>query len=179
MVNFAFYNPKAIADKGVTNVYVIMGARGYGKTNSVTIYGIAERVNQYPNETFLIATRKEARAKQILRTIGTYLQDKLKGMYFKKYIKLFRTEQNKQDSISICNNSEASLRGNHIDWLIGDDLVIGSDERSEIEIEKTKAFFREGLKIAKNIVILGQPVHEKDLYAMLKEIAQEQQEGKR
>ncbi len=177
-LEFIFNNPKASKETRVVNVFLVLGARSYGKTEVITKLGVIKELAKNPKLTFLLATRKEARAKRILKSLHKPMKELgFKGSYLSESINL-DNNISKQDTYSICNGSESSLRGNHVDWLFGDDLVIGSDEHSEKERKNTIGFYQEALNVAKNIVILGQPVHEEDLYAMIENAFNTHLEGK-
>lgn len=156
--------------KRIVNIRLLLAARDYGKTDTLIVYKIVDLLKNNPDLKFIIATRKEERAKDILFAISFALKALgFKGKFNKKNIRL-DLNSTKTSNISIANSSTSSLRGLHVDILIGDDLVISDDENSETSRKSTIKFYFECLNTTKNIILLGQPVHEQDLYAVLQEI---------
>ncbi|MFL1780833.1 hypothetical protein ABSA28_00536 [Candidatus Hepatincolaceae symbiont of Richtersius coronifer] len=166
-IDFAFKRSSQLSSQEV-EVKNIQGARDYGKTEAVTKLGIIEYLAKNPKSTFIIATREYSRSKDILYSLSLAMkQVNFKGDFKAESIRL-QGNITKEATISLATNKAGSIRGKHVDYIICDDLVIASDETSELERRRTLKFFQECFNVAKNIIILGQPVHEEDLYAHLK-----------
>ncbi|MDR2008824.1 MAG: hypothetical protein LBQ34_07655 [Alphaproteobacteria bacterium] len=149
----------------------LFGARDYGKTAVITIYGSATQLEIDPKYTSIIFTRERTRGKAIMETLGRGL--KKAGFKLKKCnTKEIRTIDNdtKEPSIFSTTPFSQDWRGMHVNTIIIEDIVIMQDRLSPTNREKTKKFYEECFNIAKNIIIIGQPVHKEDLYAMLKEL---------
>ncbi len=154
--------------KDSRQVKMCLGSRKYGKTDVVVVLKVIEILKEDPQATFLIATKELSRTSSIIETIGIHLQALgFKGSFASKKIQLKENKRNKQDNIKAVTPRASSLRGNHADYLICDDIIVDTDENSPRELARAKTFFSESVNVAERIIILGQPVHEEDLYAML------------
>lgn len=153
--------------EGQTRLF--LGARKYGKTDSLSVYGCVKYLtqNHKQNPTILILTRSQARTKDIVRSIVRGL--KLTGLSFEANATEVRLASNKtkQPNVRGLTINSRELRGNHVDVAIMDDPVIPQDETSEVERANTIRIFSELQNIARKIIVLGQPVHKEDLYAVL------------
>ncbi|KAL0263850.1 UNVERIFIED_CONTAM: hypothetical protein PYX00_011151 [Menopon gallinae] len=153
-------------------IKLLLGARGYGKTEVITIYGTIKYIveNQANNPKVIILTRQQDRVKGIIRAIKAGLIEA--GVAIKSTSNLIRLEGNnsKEANVIGLTINSRGIRGNHVDIVIMDDPVIALDEKSEIERQTVKSVYTECLNITKKIIVLGQPVHKEDLYATLKSI---------
>ncbi len=149
-------------------VKMLLGARGYGKTEYITTLGVAYELYLHPRKSFLIMTKSESRNKLILREIARACETV--GMYFES--------KNSEDlvlkgnvginaSVSAVTVLTCSLRGRHPDCVIFDDPVT-PESSSPAHRDKLKIVYDEVVgKVCKNVGLIGQPVHADDLYANL------------
>ncbi len=150
---------------------IILGARGYGKTEYVGIMGVAYEI--YLNPTgyrSLLITKSSERNKAILKEI--YYACEKAGVKFEinnatslRAVGL----TGKDHSISAVTIGTCSLRGRHPDLVIMDDPVTPEDtsEATRLRVEKV---YNEVYKLTPNILIVGQPVHKFDLYQKLRPV---------
>jgi hypothetical protein len=144
---------------------LILGSRGYGKTDYVVILGIAYTLYLNPERTFLIMTKSKERNSSILNEIYTACIKN--GMTFEKvnsnYIRV-TGHQGKDQSVSAVTVKTVSLRGRHPDMIVMDDPVT-EDDTSEATRALIEKKYNELFKLSPNILIIGQPAHKFDLYA--------------
>lgn len=159
-----------------TVIRLLLGARGYGKTDYCTIMGVAyEQYQAYMSGadmsecTNLIVTKAGARAKAIIYEISEAL--KKNGVELDKdtsteiRVKGLIGQDHSVEAITI----KTSMRGRHPKRLLMDDPVTDEDT-SESMRALVKKRYDEAYKLCKNIVIIGQPAHQFDLYAHLRGI---------
>lgn len=147
---------------------MLLGSRGYGKTEYGTILGLAYDIYLNPDEnTTLIITKSRTRNAAIMYEIAAALKAngveldaestthiRLKGLVGPNHT---------VEAITI----KASLRGRHPKRIIMDDPVTDEDT-SEAMRKLVKKRYDEAYKLCKNIVIIGQPAHAFDLFAELR-----------
>lgn len=156
-------------------VRLLLGARGYGKTDYVTIMGIAYALYVGYNSnmdldlfTNLIITKSKSRNKAIINEIATALtkngceldrsnatEIRLKGLI---------GQDHSVEAITI----KTSMRGRHPKRIVMDDPVTDEDT-SEAMRNLVKKKYDEAFKLCENILIIGQPAHFDDLYAHLRD----------
>lgn len=147
---------------------LILGARGYGKTDYVVILGIAYKLYLDPDYTVLIVTKSDQRNAAMLNEIakaasanGVILEKKnstsirLKGLVGKDH------------SVSAVTVGTSSLRGRHPKLVVMDDPVTEEDI-GEATRKKVQRVYNEVSKLCPNILVIGQPVHKFDLYETLR-----------
>lgn len=159
-------------DENVTRL--LLGARGYGKTDYVTIMGVAydlycawklgKDLSEFTN---LIITKSKARCGALVEEIKNALVrngvplDKSNASVIR--IEGLVGQDHSVEAITI----KTSMRGRHPKRIIMDDPVTDEDV-SEAMRETVKRRYDEAYKLCKNIVIIGQPAHALDLYAKLR-----------
>lgn len=145
-----------------------LGARGYGKTDYVTIMGSGFKLLKNKNYKILLITKENERGKEIVAEIKETLSRH--GVRFanraKKKIRLVGCK-GKEDNFTALTIRSRGLRGRHPDMIIMEDPITPEDT-SETERKRVKKVYEELLKLTKNIVIIGQPVHAQDLYQELR-----------
>ncbi|MDR0675557.1 MAG: hypothetical protein LBF97_00755 [Elusimicrobiota bacterium] len=162
MVDFAF--------NGGTRL--LLGSRGYGKTDYITILGIAYHLYLDNLKTFILITKEKIRGNELvaeirrcLENVGVKFQNKsLTRIRIKGLIK-------KEPNLVSLSLRSKRIRGKHVDYIICDDMIT-PDDCSNAERERVKKVYEELQKLSKqgktNITIIGQPVHPKDLYSELR-----------
>jgi hypothetical protein len=154
-------------DSSTARVDMLLGARRYGKSEAITIfYSILKAVKE--NKKIGIVTKKFNRGAKFLRQIragllkcGVELEIANSNNIF---IKGNKTKEANINAITI----NQVIKGMHLDIIICDDIVDEQDEHSAAELENTIDFYKNVINITKKIIIIGQPVTETDLYAVLK-----------
>jgi len=147
---------------------MLLGARGYGKTDYITILGVAYKLYRDPKYRTLILTKSKERNVAILKEIETALLKN--GTTFDKsnsnYLRVTGL-LGKDHSVSAVTIKTASLRGRHPDLTLLDDPVT-EDDTSEATRKLVEKKWNEILKLTSNAAIIGQPAHKFDLYAKLR-----------
>lgn len=151
-----------------TDARLLLGSRGYGKTDYVVILGIAYNIFLDPKNTNLIITKSKERNAAILKEIAQAC--KLNGMAFEKEnSNCLRVTglHGKDHSVSAVTIKTVTLRGRHPFRVIMDDPVTEDDvsEATRLHVERV---YNEVNKLAGNILIIGQPAHKYDLYAKIR-----------
>lgn len=159
----------------LTETRLLLGARGYGKTDFVTIMGVAYDVYKawksgadMSEHTTLIITKAKPRAKAIIEEIGNALEKN--GIPLEKFN---ATEIRVQGLVGQDHSVEAitiktSMRGRHPKRIVMDDPVTDEDV-SEAMRDTVKRKYDEAYKLCQNILIIGQPAHFDDLYARVRD----------
>jgi hypothetical protein len=157
-------------------VRLLLGARGYGKTDFVTIMGVAYRLylavknNLDLSEcTALIITKSKSRNTAIIKEISEALIKN--GVVLEKSNDSVIRVQGVigQDHSVEALTIKSSMRGRHPKLIVMDDPVTDEDV-SEAMRNTVKRRYDEAYKLCKNILIIGQPAHAHDLYAKLRGI---------
>lgn len=153
---------------GLTEARLLLGSRGYGKTDYVVILGIAYDLYLNNENTNLIITKSKERNAAILKEIASAC--KLNGMTFEKEnsscLRLTGLH-GKDHSVSAVTIKTVTLRGRHPKRVIMDDPVT-EDDISEATRTHVERVYNEVNKLAGNILIIGQPAHKYDLYAKIR-----------
>lgn len=148
---------------------MILGARGYGKTDYVVVLGIAYSLYVFgTRERFFIITKSKDRNAAMINEIRHAAEKN--GVQFEKVsANALRVAGSigKDHSVSASTLKSVSLRGRHPTIAIMDDPVT-PDDISEATRKLVKRVYDELNKLCKKILIIGQPVHKFDLYADLR-----------
>lgn len=155
---------------------LLLGARGYGKTDFVTIMGVGydlyvayEMKLDMSEHTNLIITKSKSRNTAICEEIAQALIKN--GVPLEKSnasvirVQGLIGQDHSVEAITI----KTSMRGRHPKRIVMDDPVTDEDV-SEAMRTTVKRRYDEAYKLCKNIVIIGQPAHYDDLYANLRGI---------
>lgn len=149
---------------------LLLGARGYGKTDYVTILGVAYDV--YINgltTSNLIVTKSKQRNSALIEEIANALE--ANGVKLsKRNSSCIRVEgligkDHSVEAITI----RTSMRGRHPKRILMDDPVTEEDV-SQAMRKLVKRKYDEAYKLCKNVIVIGQPAHADDLYAELRPI---------
>jgi hypothetical protein len=147
---------------------LLLGARGYGKTDYVTVLGVAYDIYMLGTATTnLIISKSKSRNTAMIEEIAEAL--KKNGILLdKQNASCIRVaglvgKDHSVEAITI----KTSFRGRHPKRILMDDPVTEEDT-SEAMRTLVKKKYDEAYKLAKNIVMIGQPAHAFDLYAELR-----------
>jgi hypothetical protein len=147
---------------------LLLGARGYGKSDYVTILGVAYDVYlNGSNTTNLIISKSKTRNTSMIQEIANAL--KANGVSLEKEnASCVRVHGliGKDHSVEVLT-IKSSFRGRHPKRIIMDDPVTEEDT-SEAMRTLVKKKYDEAYKLCRNILIIGQPAHAYDLYAELR-----------
>lgn len=149
---------------------ILLGARGYGKTDYMTILGVAYDVYCNPAEsTNLIISKSKTRNTAMIDEIAKALVAngvvldvenasciRVAGMIGKDH---------SVEALTI----KSSFRGRHPKRIIMDDPVTEEDTSDAVRL-LVKKKYDEAYKLCKNICVIGQPAHAFDLYSELRPI---------
>jgi len=162
-----------------TEARLLLGSRGYGKTDYVTILGTAYDIylNQLDGlysdkekaSTNLIVSKSKTRNAALVEEIASALE--LNGVELEKksaYIVRVKGLVGKDHSAEAVT-IKTSLRGRHPKRIIMDDPVTEEDVSPAMR-KVVKRKYDESYKLCKNIIVIGQPAHADDLYAELRPI---------
>ncbi len=148
---------------------LLLGSRNYGKTDYITILGAAYKIYCSPQYKILIITKENKRVTSIVSEIANAL--------LKNDVQL---EKNNNTSIRVEGlmgkdhsieglSIRSGLRGRHPDMILMDDPVTDEDV-SEATRKQVERKYNECHKLCSNICIIGQPAHQHDLYARLRNL---------
>lgn len=148
---------------------LMLGARNYGKTDYVVILGIAYAIYLDPlNESNLIVTKSRTRnAAMLLEIENACVRNGVEFEIANSTELRVRGLLGKDNSVSAVTIGTASLRGRHPKRIFMDDPVT-EDDTSEATRLKAKKKYNEIMKLCQNVLIIGQPAHQYDLYAELR-----------
>lgn len=146
---------------------MILGARGYGKTDYITMLGTAYCVYLNPMElTFLIITKSKSRNTAIINEIANALVKN--GVQLEKQnstcVKV-AGHIGKDYSVEAMT-IKTSMRGRHPKVTVMDDPVTEEDVSEAMRV-LVKRKYNEVMKLCSNVIVIGQPAHKHDLYAEL------------
>lgn len=148
---------------------LLLGSRGYGKTDYVVILGIAYSIYVYGTEPrYFIITKSKERNTAMINEIRAACEKN--GVIFEKANSTTLRVAGllgKDASVSMTTLKSVSLRGRHPTMTIMDDPVT-PDDASEATRLLVKRVYNEINKLCIKILIIGQPVHKFDLYADLR-----------
>lgn len=157
-----------------TDTRLLLGARGYGKTDYCTIMGTAYTLYiafksgfELDLHTTLIITKSKSRNSAIINEIGEALNKN--GVTLEKSnASVIRVhgligQDHSVEAITI----KSSMRGRHPKRIIMDDPVTDEDV-SEAMRTLVKRKYNEAMKLTQNVCIIGQPAHQHDLYSELR-----------
>lgn len=146
----------------------LLGARGYGKTDYLTILGTAYDIYLNGSTTSnLIITKSKTRNTAIMGEIAMAL--KANGVPLEKEnatcvrVEGLKGKDHSAEAITI----KSSFRGRHPKRILMDDPVTEEDV-SEAMRTLVKRKYDEAYKLCSNLVVIGQPAHAHDLYADLR-----------
>lgn len=159
---------------------MLLGARGYGKTDYVTVMGTAYEIYldwfnavlsgaERPKftETNLIITKSKTRNTALIEEIAAALQ--ANGVPLEKSnASCLRVEGlvGKDHSVEALSIRSA-LRGRHPVRVLMDDPVTEEDVSKATRL-MVKRKYNEILKLTSNVLLIGQPAHMHDLYMELR-----------
>jgi hypothetical protein len=150
---------------------LLLGARGYGKTDYVVILGIAYLIYLDPShETNLIITKSKERNAAMLREIQSACEKN--GVVFERANATHLRAaglHGKDHSVSAVTIKTVTLRGRHPKRVIMDDPVT-EDDTSDATRRHVEKVYNEVSKLCSNILIIGQPAHKYDLYAKIRNL---------
>jgi hypothetical protein len=160
-----------------TDPRMILGARGYGKTDYVTILGVAYEVyldwfshrhrGTELEETNLIISKSKTRNTAMIEEIANALE--ANGVPLEKQNSTcIRVEglRGKDHSVEVIT-IKTSMRGRHPKRVLMDDPVTEEDVSEAMRV-MVKRKYNEVMKLCSNVLVIGQPAHAHDLYAELR-----------
>lgn len=149
---------------------MILGARGYGKTDYITILGTAYDVYLHKQEsTNLIISKSRTRNAAMIAEIAHALISNGVDLEIENKscvrIKKMIGKDHSVEAITI----KTSMRGRHPKRVLMDDPVTEEDVSEAMRV-LVKRKYNEVLKLCDNVCVIGQPAHAYDLYAELRGI---------
>ncbi len=163
MADFAF--PQIKANQ---NPREILGARGYGKTDFITILRTSYEIYQDPLFNILIITKESDRGKEIVEEIRVVLERVGVELRGRSKRKIYTKEaRGKEPTVTALSVRSKGLRGRHPRMILMED-VITPDDTGEAERLRVQKLYEEALKLTANVVLIGQPVHKLDLFQKLR-----------
>lgn len=149
---------------------LLLGSRGYGKTDYVTILGTAYEIYLDPTFTCLIVTKSDDRGSAILGEIlnACRMNDVLFDKENAREIRI-KGLLGKDPTVAALTIGSKGFRGRHPKRIVMDDPVTPDDE-SEATRKQAERLYDELLKLCEDIAVIGQPVHKYDLFEKLRPI---------
>ena len=158
---------------------LLLGSRGYGKTDYVTVLGVAydiylnyddkRHLDKEKASTNLIISKSKTRNAALIEEIAKALESNDveldKNSAFIIRVKGLVGKDHSVEAITI----KTSMRGRHPKRVIMDDPVTEEDVSPAMR-KTVKRKYDEAYKLCKNILVIGQPAHADDLYADLRTI---------
>lgn len=149
---------------------ILLGARGYGKTDYMTILGVAYDVYCNPGEsTNLIISKSKTRNTAMIEEIGKALAANGVTLDTENASCIRVAGKIGKDHSIEALTIKSSFRGRHPKRIIMDDPVTEEDTSDAVRI-LVKKKYDEAYKLCKNICVIGQPAHAFDLYSDLRPI---------
>lgn len=148
--------------------HMILGSRGYGKTDYVTILRMAYEIYLDNQFTVLIVTKSKDRNKAIIEEIEKALV--LNGVEIEKCnATTLRVVglHGKDPNVGMLTIGSTGVRGRHPKMVLMDDPVT-PDDVSQATRKKVKRLYEELYKLTSKVLLIGQPVHKLDLYEELR-----------
>lgn len=153
-----------------TQVKVLLGSRGYGKTDYATILGSGHELQKNRRFKIIVITKEKQRGKEITSAIIEALEKNGVHRKNKSTVSIILAEHRGKDPNLIALPIRAKgFRGRHPDLIICDDPITPEDS-GNAERKRVKVLYEELLKLCPRIAIIGQPVHKLDLYQELRGI---------
>lgn len=154
-------------------VRMLLGSRGYGKTDYTVILGLSyelylEHVQGAVQDTAVLITKSDKKNTQIMREVARVLEANDVPLEVSNADSIrVAGLTGKDDSLSALTIGSASFRGRHPNRILFDDPVTPEDT-SEAVRSRAKIVYNEAFKLCSNISIIGQPAHKFDLYEELR-----------
>ena len=149
---------------------LVLGSRGYGKTDYAVICAPAWQILHNPQDTYLILTKEKARGTEIIGEIARILTEEGVPLAKSSSLRLvIAGHTGKDPNVAVLPLRSKSFRGRHPKHIICDDLIT-PDDVSKAERDKVEAVRAELMKLTENVCFIGQPAHAKDVYAKLRKL---------
>ncbi len=152
---------------GETDPRLLLGARNYGKTDYITILGVAYDCYLDKDATWLIITKSKVRNGAIMEEIAKALIANGVELEKENSSCVRRAGHQGKDHTVEALTIKSSFRGRHPKKTVMDDPVTEEDV-SEKQRELVQRKYNEAFKLCQDILIIGQPAHSQDLYAKLR-----------
>jgi hypothetical protein len=150
----------------------ILGEREIGKTDLCCIMSTAYDILCDPvNTTRLFITAEEERGKMLVSSVRNLLMAEeleLSSHAANSIQTAAAPNHRKERTLMSLTRFSSSLKGNHPNKIILDDLCVLKDRWSPTERERTRAFFGEYNALTLNILVLANLIHPNDLYSDLR-----------
>lgn len=149
---------------------LVLGSRGYGKTDYGVICAPAWKILHDPQDTYLILTKEKERGTEIISEIARILTEEGVTLAKSSSLRLVLAGHTGKDpNVAVLPLRSKSFRGRHPKHIICDDLIT-PDDVSKAERDKVEAVRAELMKLTENVCFIGQPAHAKDVYAKLRKL---------
>ena len=148
-------------------ITAFLASRDKGKTEIGSVLGVSYLLYHNPSLKFAVVAGTYKRASSIVNTIRDILSCFNLPMTSKHGE--IRTRLNRDFSPSVrAYGIDASIRGDHYNYLIFDDPIEEKDRFSHIKRDNLESRFGEAHNIAQYIIVVGQLLTRQDLYWKLK-----------
>lgn len=153
---------------------MVLATRGIGKTLILSALTSLYRIYKDPKCSIIIISYKAKSSEailgyitQIIRANKDFFSDIIDFRELKALSIKTKSFNGKGANISTAS-LDSSIRGNHVDYIIFDDLITDESSSSEAYRVRTKAYYEESKKIAPNIQFVGNITHPQDLHSELR-----------
>lgn len=156
-----------------TDPRLLLGARGYGKTDYVVILGVGYEIycewfdGKSQTSTLIMSKSRERNAAMLSEIENACIKNGVTFELANQSLLRVLGFSGKDHTVSSVTIKTTSLRGRHPDRIILDDPVT-EDDTSEATRALVEKKYYELHKLTSNILIIGQPAHKFDLYAKLR-----------
>jgi hypothetical protein len=146
---------------------LLLGSRGYGKTDYITILGVAYDIYLHRETSWLVITKSKARNSALIEEIAKALMKN--GVTLEKQnstcirVNGLAGKDHSVEALTV----KSSIRGRHPKKSLMDDPVTDEDTSEAVRLQVQRKY-NELFKLCSNLLILGQPAHSADLYAKLR-----------
>lgn len=154
---------------------LLLGSRGYGKTDYITILGVAYDIYLHRETSWVVITKSKVRNTALIEEIAKALMQN--GVTLEKQnSSCIRVNglAGKDHSVEVLT-VKSSIRGRHPKKILMDDPVTDEDTSEAVRLQVQRKY-NEAFKLCSNITILGQPAHAQDLYAKLRPLLAQKME---
>lgn len=154
---------------------LLLGSRGYGKTDYITILGVAYDIYMNEDHTWMILTKEKKRSSAIIVEVASALKANDVKLEKENSSCIRVLGHGGKDHSVDARSIRSGLRGPHPYGIVMDDPVTEEDV-SEATRAMVERKYNEAFKLTSNILIIGQPAHQHDLYAKLRPLLKNKME---
>lgn len=147
---------------------MVEASRGYGKTDYGAILYPAYQIYLNHSKTFILFGKSRDKAAPAVKEIARSLEANGVELETSSAYRIrVKGHLGKQENFKAMGVKQ-SIKGNHPDFIICDDVVDIQDKYSKAERNFLRSFYDAISGLVGNVLFLGQPVFYKDLYSQIR-----------